>query len=66
MSSRPLGLIASLILHAAPQRGGRVNISFGVKKTDFARPAASGAKRTFNELTMSVKCHFDLFADGRV
>jgi hypothetical protein len=25
-----------------------------------------GTKRTFNELTMPVKCRFELFADGRV
>jgi hypothetical protein len=30
-----------------------------------ARCCAS-AKRMFNELTMSVKCHFEIFADGRV
>jgi hypothetical protein len=32
---------------------------------DVLEETASGAKRTFNELTMSVKCHFELFADGR-
>jgi hypothetical protein len=31
MASRPFGLIASLILHVAPQRAEGFNISFGSK-----------------------------------
>jgi hypothetical protein len=46
MASRPFGLIASLILHVAPQRAEEFNISFGLK--DGLREwAASGAKRSF-------------------